>query len=203
MPHRVKKIVNSQPIGVGYTPKQKEAIKNDIVRLMIEHRNPNNPIARGLPFSHAVVAAGLNLSTAYDWKNDDEVWSERLEAARSKLIETQLDIAEGKLWENIHNNDNTSIIFFMKTQGKARGYIEKTQIEQTITHTIDIAEAARRIHFAMRAAERQGIVIDGIASVVPEPVCIEKRKAKTKNGKAQAKKNTKKALLSHIPTGEV
>ena len=34
-----------------------------------------------------------------------------------------------KLLENIKKNDNTSIIFFLKTKGKKRGYIEKQEFE--------------------------------------------------------------------------
>ena len=31
--------------------------------------------------------------------------------------------------ENIKGNDTTSIIFFLKTQGKGRGYVERSQVE--------------------------------------------------------------------------
>jgi hypothetical protein len=49
------------------------------------------------------------------------------EAAR-EAKEAMLDFAEGKLHQNIKAGDNTAIIFYLKTQGKARGYIEKTEI---------------------------------------------------------------------------
>ena len=39
--------------------------------------------------------------------------------------ESMIDFAEGKLYQNIQNNDTVSILFFLKTQGKARGYIER------------------------------------------------------------------------------
>ena len=38
-------------------------------------------------------------------------------------------MAESKLMENINGNDNTSIIFFLKTKGKKRGYVEKQEVE--------------------------------------------------------------------------
>ena len=53
-----------------------------------------------------------------------------------KLMEVEkenlLDLAESKLIANIKDQDNTAIIFYLKTQGKKRGYIEKT--EQLIEH---------------------------------------------------------------------
>ena len=41
------------------------------------------------------------------------------------------DVTEMKLMENIRNNDTTAIIFRLKTKGKKRGYIEKSQIDHT------------------------------------------------------------------------
>ena len=41
--------------------------------------------------------------------------------------ESMLDFAESKLIEHINNNDITSLIFFLKTKGKKRGYIERSE----------------------------------------------------------------------------
>jgi len=38
-----------------------------------------------------------------------------------------LDFAEGKLFAQISKNNMTAIIFYLKTQGKARGYIERQE----------------------------------------------------------------------------
>jgi len=42
--------------------------------------------------------------------------------------EAMLDFAEGKLYSKIKAGDNTAIIFYLKTQGKARGYIERQEL---------------------------------------------------------------------------
>lgn len=42
--------------------------------------------------------------------------------------EAMIDYAEGKLYQNIQNNDTVSILFFLKTQAKQRGYVERTEV---------------------------------------------------------------------------
>lgn len=42
--------------------------------------------------------------------------------------ETMLDLAESKLLSNIQKGDNASIFFYLKTQGKKRGYIERSEV---------------------------------------------------------------------------
>jgi hypothetical protein len=46
------------------------------------------------------------------------------EAAR-QARESVLDEAERQLYTKVRNGDITSIIFFLKTQGKSRGYVER------------------------------------------------------------------------------
>ena len=42
--------------------------------------------------------------------------------------EAMIDYAEGKLYQNIQNNDTVSILFFLKTQAKQRRYVERTEV---------------------------------------------------------------------------
>ena len=39
-----------------------------------------------------------------------------------------LDFAESKLFQKIKEGDSTAILFYLKTQGKARGYIERSEV---------------------------------------------------------------------------
>jgi len=72
-----------------------------------------------------------NLSRAshYKWCNENPTYKE----AAEEIIEYCIDYVESKLNECIDNLDVASIIFFLKTRGKKRGYVEKTEMEATIT----------------------------------------------------------------------
>tara|TARA_B100000424_G_C22764698_1_gene412203 strand:+ start:297 stop:668 length:372 start_codon:yes stop_codon:yes gene_type:complete len=75
--------------------------------------------------SDACIAVNIGRQTYYDWLDKDDQFKVDAENAQESLI----DLAESKLVENIKDNDNTSIIFFLKTKGKKRGYIEKSEVE--------------------------------------------------------------------------
>ncbi len=73
--------------------------------------------------------------------------------------EAMLDFAEGKLFKKIKAGDNVAILFYLKTQGKARGYIEKTEISNPIgedfrvEHDAKGALLAELSRYATRARE--------------------------------------------------
>ena len=75
--------------------------------------------------SKSCKAANIHRRTYYSWIDKDEQFKQDCDDVREGLI----DLVESKLLENINNNDNTCIIFFLKTKGKSRGYIEKQEIE--------------------------------------------------------------------------
>lgn len=74
----------------------------------------------------ACEAVGIDRATYYKWKQRDKSFAARVE----EVNETALDFAESALKKNIKAGDTTAIIFYLKTRGKDRGYVEKTQIEQ-------------------------------------------------------------------------
>lgn len=59
----------------------------------------------------------------------------KLESMIKEKQEETLDIAESKLLELIKQGNITAIIFFLKTQGKGRGYSERT--EMSLSHRIE------------------------------------------------------------------
>lgn len=62
--------------------------------------------------------AGVSRQTYYNWLNSDEEFKE----SAVEIAEMQKDFVESKLLENINANDPTSIIFYLKTKARERGY---------------------------------------------------------------------------------
>lgn len=73
------------------------------------------------------TALNMSRSTFYKWRDKYPKLKEMLEEAEESII----DFAESKLVEHINDGDTTALIFFLKTKGKKRGYVE--QIEQNVT----------------------------------------------------------------------
>ena len=66
----------------------------------------------------------INRSTHYGWMEEDPIYKEAVES----LQDIALDFAESKLMASIQNGSDTAIIFFLKTKGKKRGYIERSEL---------------------------------------------------------------------------
>ena len=62
----------------------------------------------------------------YIWYKEDAEFNKAVDEVEGMA----LDFAESKLLENIKSKKETSIIFYLKTKGKKRGYIEKQEIER-------------------------------------------------------------------------
>tara|TARA_R110000796_G_scaffold27008_3_gene74630 strand:+ start:1992 stop:2351 length:360 start_codon:yes stop_codon:yes gene_type:complete len=62
--------------------------------------------------------------------------STEIKEAKLSAEESGLDLAETKLMNNIRSGDNTCIIFYLKTKGKRRGYIERQEVQQSGTLAI-------------------------------------------------------------------
>jgi hypothetical protein len=63
---------------------------------------------------------GISRDTHYRWMKNDEEYK----IAVDDLSNVALDFAESKLHKLIENENATAIIFFLKTKGKKRGYVE-------------------------------------------------------------------------------
>ena len=58
--------------------------------------------------------------------------------ACDNVQEELLDLAESKALELIQEKNPTMIIFFLKTKGKSRGYVERTEIDERSQRDIRI-----------------------------------------------------------------
>ena len=72
----------------------------------------------------AAKKAGVGYTTIWRYTQDYPSVKQAVIEAKERM----LDFAEGKLYENIKGGDNTAIIFYLKTQGKGRGYIERQEV---------------------------------------------------------------------------
>jgi hypothetical protein len=76
----------------------------------------------------ACKSVGISRDSHYRWMRDDEEYRAQIESIESMA----LDLAESKLHEQILEGNTACIIFFLKTKGKRRGYVEKQEVETTI-----------------------------------------------------------------------
>lgn len=75
----------------------------------------------------ACKSVDVQRSTYYKWLKEDEDFRRAIE-----LIEdVALDFVESKLHEQIKENNTPATIFYLKTKGKGRGYIERSEIDHT------------------------------------------------------------------------
>jgi len=83
---------------------------------------------KGCNITATCTALGISRKTFYEWKEKKKKLAEGLE----EVDESILDWAESKLKEHIDNNDLQALIFFLRTKGKKRGYVEKTETDVNI-----------------------------------------------------------------------
>ena len=75
----------------------------------------------------ACKSVGIARNTHYDWLKDDEEYKSQVLAIEDMTI----DFAESHLHKKIKGGDTTATIFYLKTKGKKRGYIERMETENT------------------------------------------------------------------------
>jgi hypothetical protein len=66
-------------------------------------------------------------ATHYRWLESDPEYAAAVDAIKESLI----DRAEGVLHGLISEGNVPAVLFFLKTQGKKRGYVERTETDVT------------------------------------------------------------------------
>ena len=77
--------------------------------------------------TYAAKSLGVSRSTIHRRIAESVTLQQVLTDAREELV----DVAESALRKEVLNGNITAIIFTLKTQGKDRGYVERTQQEVT------------------------------------------------------------------------
>jgi hypothetical protein len=83
--------------------------------------------------SATCIAADISRRTFYTWKENDQKFREAIE----DVDEALLDFAESQLLRKVNDGDLTAIIFTLKTKGRNRGYVERTETNMTINPFIE------------------------------------------------------------------
>jgi len=78
--------------------------------------------ANGL-ISVAARRLGVTRGAVYKAMQNHPEITQAVEDARERTT----DLAEAKLFQKINDGDNTAIIFYLKTQAKKRGYVERQE----------------------------------------------------------------------------
>lgn len=84
----------------------------------------------------AAKLAGIDRTTHYNWLREDEDYKSQVES----IEDIAIDFAESKLHSQIEKGDTTATIFYLKTKGKRRGYIEKQEFGLTDKNGDDVVQ---------------------------------------------------------------
>lgn len=93
--------------------------------------NKKEAMLRALENSLGVVttackSVNINRTTHYRWIKEDAKYAE----AVREIEEVAIDFAESNLHKQIQEGNTSATIFYLKTKGKRRGYIERQEVEQ-------------------------------------------------------------------------
>jgi ACT domain-containing protein len=82
---------------------------------------------QGLIYHACKKAGNISRSTYYRYLKEDEEFAKGVE----DIKEAQIDYVEGQLIKNISSGKETSIIFYLKSKAKDRGYTDKSLLDIT------------------------------------------------------------------------
>ena len=85
--------------------------------------------------TNACKQVGISRQTHYKWYREDLSYQKAVDDVEN----ITLDFAESKLHEQIFEGNVASIIFFLKTKGKSRGYVERQEIEMNRNNEPDLS----------------------------------------------------------------
>jgi len=72
----------------------------------------------------ACKIVGISRNTFYNYCKDDKIFKAKVD----DIENIALDFAESKLHNMIASENTAAVIFYLKTKGKKRGYIERNEV---------------------------------------------------------------------------
>lgn len=72
----------------------------------------------------ACKSVGIGRTQFYNWLKEDKEFANKV----SDIENVALDFAESQLHKQISNDSTSATIFYLKTKGKKRGYVERQEI---------------------------------------------------------------------------
>lgn len=92
--------------------------------------------------TRACRMVGIVRQTHYNWMEKDPDYREAAESVEDIL----LDFAEDQLLKQIRDGNTVATIFFLKTKGKRRGYVEKQELSggdgEGVNITVNVKDAS-------------------------------------------------------------
>lgn len=85
--------------------------------------------------SVACKKVGISRETYYKWYKNPKYKS--FKKSVDEVNEGLVDLAETMLFKNIKDGKTAEIIFFLKTKGRERGYVERVEIDNLPKSDID------------------------------------------------------------------
>lgn len=110
--------------------------------------------------SVAAKMLGVSRNTIYRYIKDDNELSSMLDDER----ETMIDNVESKLYSEAINGNITAMIFFLKTQGKKRGYIDRQEFSGDITIKWDWEKPQQKVEIKKEEDESDMFLLEDTAS---------------------------------------
>ena len=122
MENKPKKWPNRYDKRVATTPEARSIRMNAQKKELIEAMHANLGIVTA-----TCKQVGCHPNTFYKYYNQDPEFAKACDFSKN----TTIDFAESHLFKQIKKGINSSTIFYLKTQGKSRGYVEKQEIEHS------------------------------------------------------------------------
>ena len=101
----------------------------------------------------ACKIVGIDRTTFYRYLKDDQDFAKKVQ----EIENVTLDFVESQLHKQIKENSTAATIFFLKTKGKKRGYVERQEIDHTtqgeaINSSIDLSKLSTEVLLALEKA---------------------------------------------------